>query len=110
MAQFTQFTYEGLIDELFGIKNSLFQPNFPCSVDTKPGTKTKILLRSTDNIFIAIRDLPNNYLGPTLKEKALEIDREIQKKADLQTVKQLKEFAMKLPMLQEDKKNLEMRT
>jgi len=107
--KFAQLTYEGLIDELFGIKNSFLQPTFHCIPETKPGQKPKIWLRSLDNIFSAIRDLNIQYVGGRLKEKATEIDKEIQKRNDLVTVKQIKEFTQRLPQLQEDKKNLEMR-
>ncbi len=53
----TQLTYEGLIDELFGIKNNLFMPEFACVPDLSPSTKPKVLLNSQDSIYDHIRDL-----------------------------------------------------
>lgn len=106
---FTQLTYEGLIDELFGIKNSFLQPTFPCLPDLAPGQKPKIWLRSTDTVFSEIRDLNQQYVGSQLKKKAQKIDEQINERKNLQTVQQIKEFTMKLPQLQEDKKNLEVR-
>lgn len=102
-------TYEGLIDELFGIKNNLFTPTFQCIPDISPASKPKILLNSSDNIYAQIRDLNQQFIGKRLKENALEIDKKMQAKKELKTVQQIKEFTEKLPQLQEDKRNLEMR-
>lgn len=104
----TQLTYEGLIDELFGIKNNLFTPTFQCIPDIPPSAKPKVLLNSNDNIYAQIRDLNQQFIGKRLKENALEIDKKMQGKKELKTVQQIKEFTEKLPQLQEDKRNLEM--
>lgn len=106
---FTQLTYEGLIDELFGIKNSFLQPTFPCLPDAPPGQRPKIWLRSTDTVFNEIRDLNQQFVGTQLKKKAYKIDEQINERKNLQTVQQIKEFTMKLPQMQEDKRNLEVR-
>lgn len=104
---FTQLTYEGLIDELFGIKNSFLQPTFPCLPDAPPGKRPKIWLRSTDTVFNEIRDLNQQFIGAQLRRKARKIDEQINERKNLQTVQQIKEFTMKLPQMQEDKRNLE---
>ncbi|KAL0480344.1 vacuolar protein sorting protein VPS33 [Acrasis kona] len=103
----TQHTYEGLIDELFGIKHNIFQPQFQCVPDVPPSSNPKVLLNSNDNIYSRIRDLNQQLVGRSLNKSALEIDKKTQAKKDLKTVQQIKEFTEKLPMLQEDKKNLE---
>ena len=103
-----QLTYEGLIDELFGIKNGFFTPTFPCIPDAKPGQK-KVLLNSSDTVFKLIRDLNQSFVGTQLKQKAKNIEAEIEQRKNLQTVADIKDFTKKLPRLQEEKKNLEMR-
>jgi hypothetical protein len=104
----TQFTYEGLIDELFGIKNGLFQPDFPCVPDVKIGQKPRVLLKSTDSIFAKIRDLNQQFVGAQLNIKAKEVEEQMNRRTKLESIKEIKEFTKILPQLQEDKRNLEM--
>jgi hypothetical protein len=67
----TQLTYEGLIDELYGIKNSYIDIGADILGD-KGGaaTKKKVVLNSNDGLFKEIRDLNFRVLGPVLHKKA----------------------------------------
>jgi hypothetical protein len=58
---FVQLTYEGLIDEIFGINNGTFKPDFELIVNDEP--KLQVTLDSEDTIFSEIRDLNQSYVG-----------------------------------------------
>ena len=71
----TQLTYEGLIDELFGIRNNaatfpgrafLSEEEKEQQEEIKP---KQILLTSNDSIYNIARDLNFNALGPFLGKK-----------------------------------------
>ena len=58
----TQLTYEGLVDEMFGIT---------CATVTIPEPEKKTLsLTSQEELFQELRDLNFNAVGPTLSRKA----------------------------------------
>lgn len=103
----TQHTYEGLIDEFFGIDNGIFTPNFePCIPDKEHGRS--ILLNSRDNIFKQTRDLFWGYVGKALNKVALDVKERESKRKDLQSVEDIKFFTTKLlPQLRIDKRLLE---
>jgi vacuolar protein sorting-associated protein 33A len=101
-------TYEGLIDEFFEINDGCFQPNFDCVPGAKKDTRPKVVLNSSDSLFVEIRDLNQMYVGQQIKKKSTQIESEISEKNELQTVQQIKEYTKKLPRLQEEKKNWEM--
>lgn len=104
----TQFTYEGLIDELFGVRNGFFTPDFPCVPDVAVSQKPKVLLKSTDSVFARLRDLNKQFVGLQLNSKAREVDEQMKRRNKLDTIKEIKEFTKILPQLQEDKRHLEM--
>lgn len=86
----TQLTYEGLIDEIFGINNSKyflffgkkFFLIFLAYVDldpeivgnTKGGKKIKTPLNSNDKVYSELRNLNFSVIGPLLNKKAKEIE------------------------------------
>lgn len=106
-ALFAQLTYEGLIDELFGIQNGCFQPKFECVSGQSKDAKPIVLLNSFDTIFVEIRDLNISYCPLQIKKKSQQVEAEINEKNNLTSVQQIKEYAKKLPRLQEEKKNWE---
>ena len=79
----TQLTYEGLIDELFGIKNSLVNVEMEvtgeeakkvASGEEPPPTKrVQKHLNSEDKLYSEIRDMYFMNLGPFLNKKAMDI-------------------------------------
>ncbi|KAL9650605.1 hypothetical protein ABK040_006406 [Willaertia magna] len=103
----TQLTYEGLIDEVLGgIKNSLFETD---KAPEAKGAKKKVLLNSSDRVFDRVRHLNQQHVAIGLQEKAKEIDEKMKEKEEIkQSIEKIKKFTKELPILQEDKKNLEM--
>ena len=63
----TQSTYEGMIDELYGIQNSFLRPPFPIGKKEIP----KIWLRSQDTVFAASRYLHVDLVKNTIMQKAI---------------------------------------
>jgi hypothetical protein len=86
-----QLTYEGLIDELYGIKYGKLLPNFEIKVN---GSLVKsIPLNSEDVIFKELRDLNQSYIGLQIKNKALQVEKEIKEKDEVRSnTEKLKEF------------------
>jgi len=61
-------TYEGLIDEVFGINNTLLEIDAQI-IDSKASGKRKLYLNSGDSIFREVRDTHYRVLGPLLNKK-----------------------------------------
>lgn len=123
----TQLTYEGLVDEIYGINNSHVelepsiigantQPQTEGtgrSVGTAPapppGKKRKVLLESSDRVFNELRDVNFSAVPPILKRTALRIDADFKKKDDYKTVSELKTYVSKvLGPAQKDRTSLTM--
>lgn len=126
----TQLTYEGLIDETFGInynqtevdssivgpapqqKNPQASGAAQNGIGNNPSpTKRKILLDSTDKLFPDLCDINFAVLGPLLNKTArrLQSDFEARHKAD-QSVSDLKSFVAKLPSYQAEQASLKIHT
>lgn len=92
----TQLTYEGLIDELYGIKNSYIDMSAEVLGD-KAGSavKRKIVLNSNDNLFKEIRDLNFRVLGPVLHKKAEFVQATYAKRNDVSNVSDLHAYMQK---------------
>src|SRR5690348_8033812 len=77
----TQLTYEGLIDEVFGISSGFLdvEPEIigvtanPAPNAAAPPKKSKIALNSNDKVYANLRDLNFSTVGPLLNKKAKEI-------------------------------------
>ncbi|KAK9316918.1 Sec1-like protein [Lipomyces starkeyi] len=126
----TQLTYEGLIDEVFGISNSQAEipsaiytaanpklpPNASSSssvISTAPITdrKTrKIVLDSNDGLFATLRDLNFAVVGTTLNRAARKLNEEYEERHQAKTVSQIKEFVGKLGGLQAEHQSLRLHT
>lgn len=101
----TQFTYEGLIDELLGINNSYIEVDPEIISDSKKGEnkpvapkggpKRKLALNSNDPIFKEIRDLHFSVLGPYLNKKAQVIQDTYDKRHEALTVGEMHSFMQK---------------
>eukprot|EP00163_Fabomonas_tropica_P032762 TRINITY_DN8359_c0_g1_i1.p1 TRINITY_DN8359_c0_g1~~TRINITY_DN8359_c0_g1_i1.p1 ORF type:complete len:600 (+),score=140.03 TRINITY_DN8359_c0_g1_i1:778-2577(+) len=105
----TQLTYEGLVDELFGISNSY--------VDLEPEVlgqsgvkKVKTPLNSNDKLYSEIRDLNFSVLGPLLNKKATYISENYKERHQAQTVSQIRDFMKKLNTLQQEHNSLRIHT
>lgn len=100
----TQLTYEGLIDEIFGIQNTTVQ--LPASKfhdsDDSPTVmsvdkKEKIILNSGEELFAEIRDKNFNGVGSVLSQKAKIISSQFDERHGDKSVQELKQFVAKLP-------------
>jgi len=122
----TQLTYEGLIDELFGIKNSLVEVELEASPDDKKGgnstanateagpklRKVQKHLNSEDKLYSEIRDMYFMNLGPFLNKKAMDIKGTYDEKGNMsqKSTGEMKEFVRKLNIIKEDHRSLEFHT
>ncbi|KAK9457716.1 Sec1-like protein [Dipodascopsis uninucleata] len=125
----TQLTYEGLINEVFGIKNS--QAEIPSSVLTAQNSKLgntssansmistttvsgpklkKIILDSNDLLYSNIRDVNFALVGPTLNKVARKLNEDYEERHQAKTVSQIKEFVSKLSGLQAEHQSLRLHT
>ncbi|GJJ06549.1 hypothetical protein Clacol_000741 [Clathrus columnatus] len=124
----TQLTYEGLIDEMIGIKNtnveipaSLLalanqnpQPTAGSSAaalprDGKDKKKKYLLSSSTDPLLNELRDLNFSQIGKKLSKVARRLDEDYKSRLKAKTVAQLKEFVGKLGGLQTEHQALKIR-
>ncbi|CAI8023194.1 Vacuolar protein sorting-associated protein 33A [Geodia barretti] len=112
----SQLTYEGLIDETYGIKYTVAKfPRhmFSEEVLKRGGESTgpfPVKLDSDDSMFSAMRDLNFRAVGVFLSDKAKEISAQFESRHDAKTVTQLKSFVEKLPHMQDAKFNLSKHT
>lgn len=113
----TQLTYEGLIDEIFGINNAtvdlpqekFFDSKTVNKENIKPGSKKKFALNSNDKIYRDIRDLNLRAVTPFLNKKAKDIDQYYKERHKAQTVSQLKDYIEKLRTFQQKHQYLQVR-
>ncbi|XP_015433724.1 PREDICTED: vacuolar protein sorting-associated protein 33A [Dufourea novaeangliae] len=112
----TQLTYEGLIDEIFGIKCNTVQlpaKRFHDSHDSKdsPTTmslneKEQIILNSGEELFAEIRDKNFNGVGPALSKKAKIISSQFDERHRDKSVQEIKQFVARLPHMLATKQSL----
>ncbi|KAG8913148.1 hypothetical protein FRC01_004711, partial [Tulasnella sp. 417] len=122
----TQLTYEGLLDEVLGVKNShievdaaIFNPTNPTTA-AGPSTSTLLattpaappkkkqhrLTAETDGLFAQIRDTHFGIVWKKLSSEALRLDIEYKGRHQAQTVAQLRDLVGKVGGLQNEKTNL----
>eukprot|EP01087_Luapelamoeba_hula_P012995 TRINITY_DN3682_c0_g1_i2.p1 TRINITY_DN3682_c0_g1~~TRINITY_DN3682_c0_g1_i2.p1 ORF type:complete len:607 (+),score=106.36 TRINITY_DN3682_c0_g1_i2:27-1823(+) len=115
----TQLTYEGMIDEVFGIQNNCAELDAELLALTEeqqrkakeaPGKKTKQPLNSNDKLYTQLRDANLSVLGPLLNKKAKEIDDYYKKRYEFQTVTQIRDFMKGLGGYQQDHQSLRLHT
>lgn len=123
----TQLTYEGLLDEVFGVSNNQTEvdssvlggppaasqqsQNGASSPAATTATKRKVQLDSTDKLFPSIRDANFATIGPLLNSTArrLQNDQQSIHKQD-QSISDLKDFVHKLPSYQAEQASLKIHT
>ncbi|XP_076806597.1 vacuolar protein sorting-associated protein 33A-like [Clavelina lepadiformis] len=111
----TQLTYEGLIDEAYGINNTAasFPPdNFSktSKSDDLTTEKKKVVLSSKDELFSQLRDCNFNAVGPNLKKQAKIISEKYEERHSAKTVGEMKTFVSHLPQMQLAKASLAVQT
>ncbi|XP_049767289.1 vacuolar protein sorting-associated protein 33A [Schistocerca serialis cubense] len=107
----TQLTYEGLIDEIFGITNCTVQ--LPAEKFAKPddgpglvGEKKNIILNSAEELFAEIRDKNFNAVGPALSRRAKQISSQLEECQSDRSVQEMKRFVARLPHMLASKTSL----
>lgn len=120
----TQLTYEGLLEEVFGITNSQAEvdtsilgsaPAPPQQTASSPAptaaTKRKIQLDSSDKLYPVLRGANFATIGQILNKTArrLQSDQQNIKQAD-QSISDLKSFVQKLPSYQAEQTALKIHT
>ncbi|KAH7922796.1 Sec1-like protein [Leucogyrophana mollusca] len=129
----TQLTYEGLIDELIGLRNS--QVELPLSLLTPPAApnpanpaalpstsaaavipvnnekmKKHHLTAATDPLFAELRDLNFSSVGKSLNKVAHRLDEDYKARFQAKTPAQLRDFVGKLGGLQTEHQALRLHT
>ena len=116
----TQLTYEGLIDEVFGIKDNQAEVDTSV-VGTAPGQqgkpavqsqslKRKILLDSSDKLYEQLRDANFATIGPALNKVARRLQSDYAGRHGDKTVTEIKEFVSKLPGYQAEQQSVKVHT
>ncbi|XP_076749374.1 vacuolar protein sorting-associated protein 33A isoform X1 [Xylocopa sonorina] len=109
----TQLTYEGLIDEIFGIKYNTVQlpaKKFHDSQESPTAMslneKEQIILNSGEELFAEIRDKNFNGVGLVLSRKAKLISSLFDERHGDKSVQEIKQFVARLPHMLATKQSL----
>ncbi|KAG0239155.1 vacuolar protein sorting-associated protein 33A [Mortierella sp. GBAus27b] len=124
----TQLTYEGLIDEIFHIKNSFVEVDASlvstappqtgsgaasASVSAAaaiPGKKKKVPLNAGDKLFSELRDLNFAVVGGLLNKVAKRITADYEERHNAKTMPQIRQFISKMGGLQVEHQSLRLHT
>ncbi|KAG0371871.1 MAG: Sec1-like protein [Linnemannia gamsii] len=125
----TQLTYEGLIDEIFHIKNSFVEVDAslasaasapPGSAGSgsgtqtaaaaAPGKKKKVPLNGGDKLFDELRDLNFAVVGGLLNKVAKRINADYEERHNAKTVPQIRQFIVKMGGLAAEHQSLRLHT
>ncbi|RPA81416.1 Sec1-like protein [Ascobolus immersus RN42] len=124
----TQLTYEGLIDETFGIKHSKVEldptiigagptpaPNAASSSSNTPITTTAtkkrtVNLDSSDTLYEELRDTNFTVVGNILNKIALRLSADYEGRHQAKTVTEIRQFVSKLSGLQQEHASLKVHT
>ncbi|XP_075680872.1 vacuolar protein sorting-associated protein 33A [Dermatophagoides pteronyssinus] len=106
----TQLTYEGLLDEIYGINQTAirlppekFMTNNDDQTPTSVPKKSQIgkfYLNSGDELFKKLRDLYYLRIGPVLRISAKNLSAQFDERRTAKTVREIKQFVEKIPYLQ----------
>ncbi|KAL8714816.1 MAG: hypothetical protein Q9220_001329 [cf. Caloplaca sp. 1 TL-2023] len=119
----TQLTYEGLIDEMFGIKNNQAeidtsiigqapgqQPKAQSGAPQQQSMKRKIQLDSSDKLYDQLRDANFAIVGPLLNKVARRLAGEYESRHGAKSTSELRDFVNKLPGYQAEQASLKTHT
>jgi vacuolar protein sorting-associated protein 33A len=124
----TQLTYEGLIDETFGIQHNQADvdssivgtsapPPAPGSASrsagpppTQPGLKRKIQLDSSDKLYQQLRDTNFAIVGSLLNKVARRLADDYESRHGAKSTSELRDFVTKLPGYQAEHQSLKIHT
>ncbi|EDL19628.1 vacuolar protein sorting 33A (yeast) [Mus musculus] len=106
----SQLTYEGLIDEIYGIQNSYVKLPPEKFAPKKQGGSgggkdlpteaKKLQLNSAEELYAEIRDKNFNAVGSVLSKKAKIISAAFEERHNAKTVGEIKQFVSQLPHMQ----------
>uniref|UniRef100_A0AAQ5ZZT2 VPS33A core subunit of CORVET and HOPS complexes n=1 Tax=Amphiprion ocellaris TaxID=80972 RepID=A0AAQ5ZZT2_AMPOC len=110
----TQLTYEGLIDEIYGINNGYVKLPPEKFAQKKQGEASKDLptepkklqLNSAEELYAEIRDKNFNAVGAALSKKAKIISAAFEERHNAKTVGEIKQFVSQLPHMQAARSSL----
>ena len=125
---FTQLTYEGLIDEMFNIKDN--QADIDSSIvgpapgqqqtqtavgknsapTSQQGLKRKIQLDSSDKLYDQLRDTNFAIVGSLLNKIARRLESDYESRHGAKSTSELREFVNKLPGYQAEQQSLKIHT
>ncbi|XP_055541088.1 vacuolar protein sorting-associated protein 33A [Wyeomyia smithii] len=108
----TQLTYEGLIDEIFGINNTTV--NLPAEKFTsgegfaieKNTEKNQFILNSKEQLFAELRDKNFNAVGAVLSRLAKSIRSRANENHGEKSIQELKKFVESLPHIKANEQSL----
>lgn len=120
----TQLTYEGLIDELYGINHNqadvdssivgaapATQPSGKApAAPTQQGLKRKIQLDSSDKLYDQTRDANFGIVSGLLNKVARRLQSEYESRHGAKSTTELREFVNKLPGYQSEQQSLKIHT
>lgn len=106
----TQLTYEGLLDEIYGINQTAIRlppekfitnnDDQTTSSAPKKSQVGKFYLNSGDELFKKLRDLYYLRVGPVLRVSAKNLTTQFDERRTAKTVREIKQFVEKIPYLQ----------
>lgn len=109
----TQLTYEGLIDEVYGINQSTahfpsdkFSSSDETSLQTSTSDKKTIILNSGEELYTELRDKNFNAIGQILSRRANEFSKQMDERHNDKSVQDIKRFVERLPNMMAYKKSL----
>lgn len=120
----TQLTYEGLVDEVIGIRNShvdvdpnLLNPSPAASTSTPsastfgamPKKKKHLLSSSADPLFSLLRDKNFAVVGSILNRTARRLNDDYERRHQAKTPAELRQFVGQLGGLQNEHQSLRLR-
>ncbi|XP_066982129.1 vacuolar protein sorting-associated protein 33A isoform X1 [Macrobrachium rosenbergii] len=116
----TQLTYEGLIDQFYGVNNCTVklpgdrfpQPNSEQSnMDESAFQEVKtVQLSSSEALFAEIRDCNFSAVGPRLSRHAKSVVAQYEERHAAKTVGELKQFVQKIPQMEVYKQSVALHT
>lgn len=111
----TQLTYEGLIDEIFGINQSTahFPPepfvsksDDPFQTGMPSAEKKSIVLNSSEDLYTELRDKNFNAVGQILSRHAKSISSQLDERHGDRSVQDMKRFVERLPHMLANKQSV----
>ena len=115
-ALLTQLTYEGLVDEMFGIKDN--QAEIDTSIigvapgqqgGAAQGMKRKVMLESSDKLYEQLRDSNFAVVGPILNKVARRLANDFEARHST-SITEMRELVNKLPGYQVEQQSLKIHT